>query len=94
VRFDNHWVSFTKNPDVIGRNYFGSKGLRGKVIILRSLAAVDITNTHPPQTTSDEEIVAPLSKNNLVEVLLFEKFIKKYGTGNSEYEQSERRKAK
>lgn len=75
IRFDNHWVSFTKNPKALCRNYFAMKGLHGLVIIIKARKAIDIAAY---AVKGEEEVVAPRSKESLVEILTFEKFKKKY----------------
>lgn len=88
IRFHNHWVSFTKCVDVIGSNYFGEKGRRGFVIVISSDKAVDISSESPVKA-EEQEVVAPMDKKTVVEILPFKDFMEKYGTGNSEYEKRE-----
>lgn len=85
IRWDNHWVSFTKSIDVIGSAYFGDKLLRGFVIVIESDKAIDIS-WQKTNGFNECEVVAPMNKNTCLEILQFEDFIKKYGTGNSYYE--------
>lgn len=77
IEFDNHWVSFTDSVDVINSGYFSTKGLRGFVIVVRPKKAINI---HPLKEWgfNEHEVVAPMDKSTLVEVLPFEKFIQKY----------------
>ena len=77
IDFDNHWVSFTKNPKVIVGNYFKSKGLTGDVIVIKSEKAVDISEMSS-LGYDEEEVVAPLDKRNVLEVLTLEEFEEKY----------------
>lgn len=85
VDFNNHWVSFTKSIDTIGCSYFGEKNLRGKVIVLQPNKYIDIS-VLPVSHPVENEVVAPLRKENAVEVIAFEDFFKKYGNGSSDYE--------
>lgn len=82
IEFDNHWVSFTKSVDVIKSPYFGSKGLRGEVIVITADKAIDIAeeiqNCFENGVYDEKEVVAPLDKATLVEVLDYPDFIKKY----------------
>lgn len=89
IRFDNHWVSFTKSVDVIGSNYFGENGRRGFVIVISSDKAIDISSLRT-RGFDEQEVVAPMDRKTLREILNFKDFIKKYGTGNSDYEKSEK----
>ncbi|PEF77666.1 hypothetical protein [Bacillus toyonensis] len=91
IRFDNHWVSFTKCIDVIGSNYFGGKGRRGFVIVISSNKAVDISSFRS-RGYDEKEVVAPMNKETVKEILSFKDFMKKYGTGNSDYEKREKSK--
>lgn len=84
--FNNHWVSFTSSVDTIGSNLFSSKQLRGNVIIISSDKAIDISKAVPENLSHEHEVVAPLSKQNVVEILPFKQFIRKYGKGTSYYE--------
>lgn len=85
IKFDNHWVSFTKEIDVIGSHYFSGKGLRGFVIVIRPTRCVDISS-FIEKAIDEHEVVAPMDRNSLVEILPFEQFIYKYGKGTSDYE--------
>ncbi|MCS8573798.1 hypothetical protein [Pediococcus pentosaceus] len=78
VEFDNHWVSFTKSIDVITSAYFESKGLRGDVIIIEADKAIDISSYFKGIGFDEKEVVAPLDKKTLVEVLPYKEFVKKY----------------
>ncbi len=82
IEFDNHWVSFTKGVDVIKSPYFESKGLRGEVIVIKADKAIDIAeeiqNCFENGVYDEKEVVAPLDKATLVEVLDYPDFIKKY----------------
>ncbi|MGU3463083.1 hypothetical protein [Bacillus sp. D48C] len=91
IRFDNHWVSFTKDVDVIASNYFGEKKRRGFVIVIASNKAIDISSFRT-KGFDEQEVVAPMKKETEIETLSFHDFIKKYGTGNSDYEKSEKAK--
>ncbi|HDR8112428.1 TPA: hypothetical protein QCY85_005460 [Bacillus cereus] len=82
IRFDNHWVSFTKDVDVIGSDYFGEKGRRGFVIVISSDKAIDISSFRI-KGFDEKEVVAPMSKETLKEILPFKDFMKKYGSGKS-----------
>lgn len=77
IEFDNHWVSFTDSIDVINSGYFATKGLRGFVIIIKPKKSINI---HPLKTWGfdEREVVAPMDKTTLVEILPFNEFIKKY----------------
>jgi hypothetical protein len=86
VTFNNHWLSFTNDVNTIGSTYFGGKGLRGYVIVMSSDKAIDISNAVTTNLTAEKEIVAPLKEENLVELLPFKEFMKKYGKGTSDYE--------
>lgn len=89
IRFDNHWVSFTKSVDVIGSNYFGENGRRGFVIVISSDKAIDISSLRT-RGFDEQEVVAPMDRKTVREILNFKDFIKKYGTGNSDYEKREK----
>ncbi|EJS45102.1 hypothetical protein IC9_05531 [Bacillus toyonensis] len=82
IRFDNHWVSFTKCADVIGSDYFGGEGRRGFVIVISSNKAINIS-TFITKAIDEQEVVAPMSKETLKEILPFKDFMKKYGSGKS-----------
>ncbi|PET57675.1 hypothetical protein [Bacillus cereus] len=88
IRFDNHWVSFTKCADVIGSDYFDGEGRRGFVIVISSNKAINIS-TFRTKAIDEQEVVAPMNKETEIETLSFHDFIKKYGTGNSDYEKRE-----
>ncbi|MFD3219294.1 hypothetical protein ACTFQO_03745 [Bacillus cereus group sp. MYBK29-1] len=87
IYFNNRWSSFTKSADVIGSTYFGEKGLRGFVIVVSSEKAVDISS-RIVNYFDEKEVVAPMNKDTVKEILSFKDFMKKYGTGNSDYEKS------
>ncbi|MFI3684021.1 hypothetical protein VBH15_03565 [Vagococcus fluvialis] len=77
IEFNNHWVSFTDSVDVINSDYFGEKGLRGFVIVVRPKKAINI---YPFRRVGfdEREVVAPMDKSTVIEVLSFDKFISKY----------------
>lgn len=77
INFDNHWVSFTKNPKVITDSYFKNKGLTGDVIIIKSEKAIDISE-YNKLPYNEEEVVAPLNERNVLEILTSKKFKEKY----------------
>jgi|GEM_PF-2744998 len=85
IVFDNHWVSFTKSIDTIGCHYFSEKNLRGKIIVMKPSKYIDISEL-PNSHNFEHEVVAPLVKENVIEVIDFEDFFKKYGKGTSDYE--------
>lgn len=85
IRWENDWASFTSDPDIIGSSYFLSKGLQGFVIVICSKEAIDISN-YRVGGFNEKEIVAPMDISTCVEILNFDDFMKKYGTGNSDYE--------
>lgn len=85
IKWDNHWVSFTKNPDIIGSNYFLLKSLRGFVIVIKSMKAIDISK-YKKMGFDEHEVVAPMDKNTCIDILKFDDYKKKYGTGNSDHE--------
>lgn len=85
IRWDGHWVSFTKNVDIIGSNYFSGKNLRGFVIVIESQEAIDI-GMFKKSGFNEYEVVAPMNKDTCIDVLNFDEFIIKYGTGSSDYE--------
>jgi hypothetical protein len=76
IEFDNHWVSFTNDPTVIVSSYFKQKGLVGNVIVLSSVKAVDISDVFSKY--DEHEVVAPLSRNDVVEVISYGAFKRKY----------------
>ncbi|WP_271294783.1 hypothetical protein [Weissella confusa] len=76
VEFDDHWVSFTDNPNVITSGYFLQKGLTGDVIVLRAKKAVKIASIGG--LPFESEVVAPLHKSDVVEILEYEKFKQRY----------------
>lgn len=91
IDFDQHWVSFTDSLDVIGSDTFAKKRLRGLVIVMRPHKAIKVY----PQVKDvegdfdqEKEVVAPLIKDNVIEILPFAQFIKKYGQGTSDYEKA------
>ncbi|MFK4787502.1 hypothetical protein ACI1S4_06520 [Lactococcus petauri] len=86
VNFNNHWLSFTDDINSIGSTYFTGKGLRGHVIVMSSNKAINISDSVTANLTDEKEIVAPLKEENLIELLPFKEFIKKYGKGTSDYE--------
>lgn len=77
IEWHNHWVSFTDSVDVINSAYFSGKGLRGFVIVIQPKKAI---NVYPfkPMGFDEREVVAPMDKNTLIEVLPFVDFIDKY----------------
>lgn len=77
INFDNHWVSFTKNPKVITGSYFKSKGLTGDVIIIKSDKAINISEYYK-LSYDEEEVVAPLNKKDVFEIISYESFKEKY----------------
>lgn len=86
VNFNNHWLSFTDDINTIASTYFGGKGLRGHVIVMSSNKAINISDAVKVNLADEKEIVAPLKEENLIELLPFKEFIKKYGNGTSDYE--------
>ncbi|WP_233041921.1 hypothetical protein [Enterococcus faecalis] len=88
IKFDNHWVSFTKDVDVIGSDYFSTKNLRGFVIVMKAGKAMDIS-TFRKNGFNEQEVVAPMTRDTLIEVLDFDSFMNKYGKGTSYYERYE-----
>lgn len=85
IQFDRHWVSFTKKPEALTKPYFAQKGLRGLVIITTAKENVDISTIHTTTGNSKEfEVVAPLDKAQVVEILPFNKFEEKYCKSKSE----------
>lgn len=79
LRFDNHWVSFTKNPEIIRSAYFASKGMRGLVVIAKVKEAIDISEIPAIGFQSEEEeVVAPLELSQVIEILPFVDFERKY----------------
>jgi hypothetical protein len=85
IDFDQHWVSFTSDVNVIGSSYFASKGLRGFVIVIKAKKALSIAHNFKIGV-NEKEVVAPMDQSTLVEVLPFKAFMKKYGRGQSDYE--------
>lgn len=67
VEFNNHWVSFTDDPKVITEPYLLGKGLTGDVVVLKSDKAIRLTPVGGRDF--EKEVVAPLDKNNVIEVL-------------------------
>lgn len=90
IRWTNNWLSFTNTPDVIGSNYFSRKNLRGFVIVINPLKGINISEFHNGGF-NEFEVVAPMDKSTLVEILEFDEFMSKYGTGNSDYEKIKNR---
>ncbi|WEV41652.1 hypothetical protein OZX57_06580 [Bifidobacterium sp. ESL0682] len=79
IRFDGHWVSFTKTPKALCSPYFASKGLRGFVIVQKVKKAVDISDIEAWGAVNEEnEVVAPLEESQVVEILSFSEFENKY----------------
>lgn len=85
IRWTNNWLSFTINPDVIGSNYFSQKNLRGFVIVTKANKGVHISD-FISTGFNEFEVVAPMDKSTLIEILEFNDFMDNYGTGNSDYE--------
>lgn len=85
IRWTNNWVSFTIDPDVIGSHYFSGKNLRGFVIVIKANKGLDISD-FTNIGFNEFEVVAPMDKSTLIEILEFKEFMTKYGTGNSDYE--------
>ncbi|MGF2716334.1 hypothetical protein ACQUY5_29650 [Bacillus cereus] len=85
INFNNQWSSFTKSADVIGSNYFEEKGLRGFVIVVSSDKAVYISS-RIHNKFDEQEVVAPMDKGTVKEILSFNDFMENYGAGNSDYE--------
>jgi len=77
IDFDNHWVSFTKNPKIIVDSYFKIKGLTGDVIIIKAEKAIDISE-YNKLAYNEQEVVAPLDERNILEILTSKKFEEKY----------------
>lgn len=90
IRWTNNWLSFTSKPDVIGSNHFATKNLRGFVIVIKPLKSVSISE-FKDIGFNEFEVVAPMDKSTLVEILEFDEFMSKYGTGNSDYEKIKNR---
>jgi hypothetical protein len=79
IRFDRHWVSFTKDPQVILSPYFQSKGMGGFVIVASAKKAVDISGIKGWGFIEiEQEIVAPLDKSSRIEILPLNDFERKY----------------
>ena len=79
IRFDRHWVSFTKNPMLFSSNYFQSKDMGGFVIVASAKKAVDISEVKGWGFIEiEQEVVAPLDESSLIEVLPFNNFERKY----------------
>ncbi|WP_415477635.1 hypothetical protein [Bifidobacterium psychraerophilum] len=84
IRFDKHWVSFTKNPMVFSSNYFQSKGMGGFVIVASAKKAVDISEVKGPGfIEKEQEVVAPLDESSRIEVLPLNEFERKYCKTNA-----------
>ncbi|AUB54423.1 hypothetical protein GUI51_13445 [Enterococcus mundtii] len=92
IEFNSHWVSFTKDVDVIGSDYFSGKDLRGFVIVMKAEKAIDISS-FKEKGFNEYEVVAPMTKDTLVEILDFDGFMNKYGKGTSYYEKNEMKKS-
>lgn len=78
IDWHNHWVSFTNDPKVIQSDYFKHKQMRGLVMVLRAKNAIDISYLTNQGVFPENEVVARMDKQQLVEVLPFESFIAKY----------------
>ncbi|MBY7131135.1 MULTISPECIES: hypothetical protein [Bacillus] len=87
IRFNNHWVSFTKCVGVIGSNYFAQWGRRGFVIVISSGKAIDISSFRP-KAFDEKEVVAPMNEETVKEILPFKDFMKKYGTATTKCSES------
>lgn len=81
IDFDQHWVSFTDDPSVIASTRFEKKRLRGLVMVAKPKQAIKVY----PQVKhikgafyEEKEVVAPLKKDTILEILSFQEFIKKY----------------
>lgn len=77
IRWDNFWVSFTENPEIIDSSYYSQKGLRGFVIVIKPEKAIKIHN-FVQIPFNEYEVVAPMDKETLIEILPFEQFKTKY----------------
>lgn len=77
IEFDNHWVSFTDSVESIDSHYFAEKKLRGFVIVIKPKKAVKIYNCID-RGAGEREVVAPMDKSTMVEILPFDEFINKY----------------
>ncbi|TLQ51917.1 hypothetical protein FEZ34_01680 [Lacticaseibacillus casei] len=88
ISFNNHWVSFTSDVDVVGSSYFESKGLRRFVIVIKARKTLNISQNFE-QGFDEKKVVAPMEKLTLVEILPFKDFMNKYGTAKSDYERRE-----
>lgn len=86
IQWNGHWVSFTSLPKVIGSNYFRSKGLRGFVIVIQARQGIVLPKYE--MGFQENEVVAPMDKSTLKEILPFREFMDKYGTGDSDFERS------
>ena len=78
IDFDNHWSSFTDSIESIKSSYFQEKGLRGLVIVMRVEKAIKLKNYISAHLVEENEVVAPLDKENVVEILRYENFLDKY----------------
>lgn len=83
IDFDNHWISFTDSIESIKSNSFKEKGLRGLVIVMRPKKGIKIYKAMKElgiqgNIPNEREVVAPLDKENVVEILKYEDFLKKY----------------
>ena len=79
IRFDRHWVSFTKDPMALLSTYFGEKGLRGFVVVISAEKNVDIADIPAwGSINAEQEVVAPMSISQKKEILTFRDFKRKY----------------
>lgn len=86
IDYNNHWASFTKNVDVVGSSYFGSKQMRGTVVVMKPEKYIDISRIANQMGFAEDEVVTPMNRSNVVEELSFEQFMEKYGKGTSDFE--------
>lgn len=76
IEYHNHWLSFTDSVEVINSDYFAEKHLRGFVIVINPKKAIKIGELK--RGNDEREVVAPMDKSTVVEVLKFDDFLKKY----------------
>lgn len=79
IRFDGHWVSFTKAPEHFMDSYYASKSLRGLVIEIKARNAVDISSVPAwGNVQAEQEVVAPMNRSDLIRIMPFDDLKRDY----------------
>jgi len=85
LEYDNHFVSWTADPITLISGYYATKGARqGYVIIAETPVdyrfAIDLRKYTKqfcnPTVASEQEVVAPMSRDNVMKIMKFREFEK------------------